>query len=83
VSRRRGVVVATVASFGGGGRGGVTGTPCQVCAARVFLLRAKAYGAASLDVGLPIGGVTQELHPVALCSLGENPVLLDKRRQRH
>jgi hypothetical protein len=45
--------------------------------------RRKPLAAASLDVALPVGGVTQELHPVALWSLGENPVFLDERRQHH
>jgi hypothetical protein len=45
--------------------------------------RRKPMAAASLDIALPVRGVTQELHPVALLSLGENAVLLDERRRRH
>jgi hypothetical protein len=44
--------------------------------------RRKPMAAASLDVALPVGGVTQELPLVALWSPGENPVFLDERRRR-
>jgi hypothetical protein len=53
------------------------------CSCSVLAPGESLLAAVSLDVALPIGGVTRELHPAALWSLGENHVLLDARRWRH